>query len=279
MSKLFLILTYYGNFPNYFQFYLDSVEMNNDILTLIIITDINIDKYIIPSNVIVIKITLEELKYRISKFLLKEFNINVKFINILTKVYKICDYKIIYHILFDDILKQNGITYNDFIGWCDCDIIFGKLSDFIELKKYLIIGFHGHFTALKYIPELIFLYKNIKFLGDILVDQNNHGTDEIQFRQEIIKYININNIECFYNMQLFYCDITEPNLSNNKFIMFTSPNKPIKHIIFNKKKLIVIFEDKDIFETTYCHLQKRSMKINLNELDYERFLITKDCFI
>jgi hypothetical protein len=46
--------------------------------------------------------------------------------------YKLVDFKIVYSILFDDILQQHGVRETDYVGWGDCDIIYGKISNFIK---------------------------------------------------------------------------------------------------------------------------------------------------
>jgi hypothetical protein len=125
--RIYLFLLYFGQFPNYFQLYLDSVSINNDLLTIIILTDINVEQYKIPENVIIINMNIYEIRKRLALFLQNEYNENVDPNDLLTYNYKLCDIRPIYFKLFDDIITKYNIDTCDYVGWGDCDIIYGKL--------------------------------------------------------------------------------------------------------------------------------------------------------
>ena len=112
-----LIIPYFGGeFPNYFQLFLNSCEKNQD-FTWMIFTD-NRTKYRYPNNVKKISMSFGEMVSRVrSKF---DFEI------CLDRPYKLCDYKCAYGYIFGDYLKEY-----DFWGHSDCDLIYGRLSDFI----------------------------------------------------------------------------------------------------------------------------------------------------
>ena len=59
MPKIYLFIPYYGKFPNYYQLYLDSLRMNQDILTVFFITDIDMKQYDVPENAVVVCMTKE----------------------------------------------------------------------------------------------------------------------------------------------------------------------------------------------------------------------------
>ena len=63
---IYQFLPYFGAFPNYFQLYLDSVGINTDILRIILITDIDLTQYRLPTNVLPFAMTLDEVRGRAS---------------------------------------------------------------------------------------------------------------------------------------------------------------------------------------------------------------------
>ena len=150
-QRIYLTIPYYGAFPNYFQLYLDSLGINTDILTVFLITDIDMKPYTCPENLIVIKMNKYEVKKRASKFILETYNKVIEPDNLLKDNYKLVDFKIVFSLIFDDILQNHGVTEEDYVGWGDIDLIYGKLSNFIDFKEgYGILGgWHGHFTAIK----------------------------------------------------------------------------------------------------------------------------------
>ena len=120
-----LILSYYGKFPNYFPLWLKSAGANPS-FTFMIFTDNDMSSYNIPSNVHVHSMTLEEIRARAARHLDFEPVLNVP--------YKLCDYKPMYGLIFEDYLCGY-----DFWGHVDPDIIWGDLGHFITdylLSKY-----------------------------------------------------------------------------------------------------------------------------------------------
>ena len=128
-----LILPYYGKFPNYFPLWLKSAGANPS-FTFMIFTDNDMSSYNIPSNVHVHSMTLEEIRARAARHLDFEPVLNVP--------YKLCDYKPMYGLIFEDYLCGY-----DFWGHVDPDIIWGDLGHFITdylLSKYTRLFRRGH---------------------------------------------------------------------------------------------------------------------------------------
>ena len=251
------MIPYFGSFPNYFQLYLDSLSINTDILSVIIFTDIDKCMYQLPENAIIINMTLDNIRERAACFLLDEYNTQIDSSLLIKRPYKLCDYRVVYHLLFCDILRNIGVNETDYIGWGDIDLIYGKLSNMINLKiDYSVIGFHG--------------------LHTLLIDNGNHIIDERQMRTELINFTT-NTERSIFNMKSYFADIIPPLFSNDMFKMTTN-NKIINHIKFDKtlKSLVVIFEDGSTKEVTYAHLQKRKMIYEFKE--YNIFYILKDRF-
>ena len=280
-SKIYLIICYYGSFPNYFQLYLDSLGQN-EIINVILVTDIYLASYNLPKNLIHVKMPISEVKKRAHDFLKREYPNKTNLFDsndLITTNYKLVDFKIVFPLLFREFIPA---TPNDFVGWGDCDLIYGNLSNFIKLEEnYDIIGgFHGHFTAIKNNEEFKYLFKNIPNYFELCTDNSRTFiTDEIAYREPLVEYIKSNNLKmCFLNQSM--CDIIPPcfyglfrqesELKENMKIFFNNkhPSKNIKHIYYDKK-LITYYDDGTQEESSYCHLQKRKMDIYLtNDKSY-----------
>lgn len=273
---LYLSLVYYGNFLNYFQLYLDSLEANSDVLRIFLITDIDMQNYVIPKNVIVKHMKLNEIKLKICTFIKNEYNVDMHAEKIITKPYKLCDLRPIYPILFSDIYDE-FVTEEDHIGYCDCDVIMGKISNFINLNNnYDLIGMHGHFTAYKNNNEFKYLYKNIPNYFQIITDDVHHSADERVFRNELLNHVKKNKLKMFTVAKVF-CDVL-PNSKKSEEFKNTTSIFSINYLIFDKKSgiLTVYYENNIKSETIYVHLQKRPMIYN-NE-NYNAIKITKNSF-
>ena len=207
--RIYICIPYYGAFPNYFQLYLDSLGINTDILTVFLITDIDMTPYMCPDNLVVIKMPKSDIQKRASKFILETYNKVVEPEDLLKDNYKFVDFKIVYPLLFDDILKSNGVTTRDYVGWGDIDLIYGKLSNFIDFKiDYGILGgWHGHFTAIINTHSFKNNFKTIPNYLELITDNSKTFiTDEIAYREPLIKYISTNSIKMFY-ANAYFCDI------------------------------------------------------------------------
>ena len=186
-----LILPYYGKFPNYFPLWLKSAGANTN-FTFMIFTDIDMSGYNIPDNVHVHKMTMEEVRQRASRHL--------GFEAVLTMPYKLCDYKPMYGLIFEDYLKGY-----DFWGHIDPDIIWGNLENFITddlLDEYIRLFHLGHMniyrntdevnhSALHELPGWNISYKDIYSTAMVI------GYDEsalIENLFTIFAYVNVRSV-------------------------------------------------------------------------------------
>jgi hypothetical protein len=279
-------------FPSYFQLYLDSVAINTDTLRIILITDnIHIyDTYILPSNVIVVIKTIDDIRLKAIDTLLNDFAQSLPD-DILITPYKLCDFRPLYPVIFNDIIAQNNVSSHDFIGWSDCDLIYGKISSMMNISNYDGIGFYGHFTALRNIPILINAYKKLpsESLFKITLSPLSHQIDERDFVGIITKIGSKNNIK-YYWTQRFIADIIpwmhrkESKYDRNKEVhMLAWRGKKYKyntsHLVFNSSsQKLQVFDNKlGYWDILYVHLQKREMTVNF--LNYSNsFNITKTSF-
>jgi len=279
LPRIYICIPYYGAFPNYFQLYLDSLGINTDILTVFLITDIDMRPYVCPNNLVVIKMSKVDVQKRASKFILEAYNKVVEPEDLLKDNYKFVDFKIVYPLLFDDVLKSNGVTREDYVGWGDIDLIYGKLSNFIDFKEdYGILGgWHGHFTAIKNTDSFKNNYKTIPNYLELITDNSKTFiTDEIAYREPLKAYLSKNKIKMFY-ANAHFCDIVP-----ECFYHLSRPDhaKWEKNFydVYNSKKNIkhLLYDDGSSRETLYCHLQKRKMEYSFKL--YDKYYIMENSF-
>jgi glycosyltransferase involved in cell wall biosynthesis len=259
--RIHLQVAYFGKaFPNYFQLYLDSLGNNADVLVLHLYTNITLEGYELPSNIRVEQMTFEELNQKISTFLNVEFGVDTTISPPILDhfAYKLCEFKVAYHDIF-----TLDITDDDYFGWGDIDVIYGKLSNFIDLSaNYDRIGSdRGHFTALRNTEPFRKLYKNVP---DILKTfQNNtyyEGTDEGKFPAILSKN------DHTFPITKYICDIIPeqwnkrwlPKGSTATFYDTYDMTKNISHLQYSAKGLVVRYEDGETRDVAYVHLQKRA---------------------
>ena len=287
--RIWLYMPYFGAFPNYFQLYLDSLGKNADCLSVFLMTDSDLSSYRVPDNLIPIQLTLGAFREKATRFISDEFNIVVQPDALLKQPYKLCDFRIMYPELFRDVSEQYGVTDDDFVGWGDCDLIYGRFSDFLDMKEdyHVIGGFHGHFTAIRNIDLFRKLFKTVEGLPQLLLDETPHVVDETAFRKPLLDILERNGYRMFYINQ-YFCDIApecffglyrQDHAQRKKnFFDVYHPDKEIEYVHYNRDGgLTVIYDDGDSRQSIYCHLQKRSMLLDFDR--YENgYYIREDAF-
>lgn len=299
MSFIYSIIPYYGAFPNYFQLYLDSVEINSDILKIMLITDIDVSNYKIPSNVIIINLSISQVRERIVLYFKKYHNINVNSNDVLMTPYKFCDFRVVFKFLFLDIFEKIGINDNDYWGWSDCDLIYGNiLKNIPEIRKYEFIGWHGHFTAIKnnnlydtYLLDIDNLKNDLLKKRGVAIDENGYRTllRKYAFGGKI-PYLSLTKhsplTNAFYILDIYPPPgVVHANYDQGIFdatIHYNpkeSNREEIKYIMFDKKNknLIASFKNLDDKQFIYAHLQKRKMEVKFSNYNDE-FYFNKDSF-
>jgi len=275
---IYKFIVYYGSFLNYFQLYLDSLAINKDILTLFLVTDIDLSGYKLPDNLILIHLDKTNVQQRISDLLFKTYNTKVNPEDLVKNNYKFVDFKIVYPLLFEDYLEKYNVKDIDYVGWGDCDLIYGKFSNFIKFDyPYEIIGgWHGHFVAIKNNDSFKNLFKAIPNYFDLVTDNSKtYVVDEIAYRQPLENYLRDNKFNMFYANSHF-CDLVPEcfyylfrpdyaSLTKNFFHAYNIP-KNISHLYYDNinSKLIMTYDDGESKEVLYCHLQKRKMDLPFN---------------
>lgn len=268
--KVAIIACYYGPFPNYFQLFLKSCQMNKDFQWIIFGNHSESDlPYQIPDNVKIVFFSLDDMreliKTKIGSFCL------------LHTPYKLCDYKPMYGIIFEEYLK----TYTHW-GHCDLDLVFGNLKTFINeelMEKYDKILPGGHLSIYKNNAKVnkryIMNYKGITY-KTVLEKKAHFGFDE---SKGINKIYTDNNIDffnkCIYaDINMYHWDMqvnTKANYKNQKFIW----NNGHIYQIVNKGMMT---EGNIVQEYAYLHMQKRKMYMEQTCTDSSEYQIYNDGF-
>ncbi|MFC4739537.1 DUF6625 family protein [Flavobacterium ponti] len=153
MKSIILILPYFGKWPIWFEAHLLSIAKNPTINWLIV-TDCEIPENY-PKNIKFVSTTLAQLNVKVNTIVETNVPLTPR---------KFCDLKPAYGAIFSEYIE----TY-DFWGFCDMDIIWGDIRNFITkeiLEDYDIISsrkeaISGHFNLFKNIESLNNLYKEI----------------------------------------------------------------------------------------------------------------------
>lgn len=251
MKKIVFIVPWFGKLREDFYFWLKSVEMNPTI-DFLIFTDQHIHIKTSPSRHIRI------------------FNTQLSFIEqlareriwegcIISKPYKLCDYKVAYGEIFQDYIKGY-----DFWRHCDMDMIFGDIRHFITdelLSKYDRIGVDGFFTLFRNTSEINSIYRKAGDIKKIFTDQKPFGFDEWGIDQTGTAHYWINNLNNRLNTEKFF-----DNLAPYHYGFVSGTVKKFKLGITN---IMFSFENGKLYrygtkdgymvkdETLYVHLQKR----------------------
>jgi len=171
MKKVVCLIPFYGSWPNFTSLFLESCR-GNEWMDFIFLTDLDpIENS--PQNVLFHKISFVELCALINK------KIGVEIAQI--RPYKLCDFRPAYGVIFEELIQ----TY-DFWGYCDMDLVFGKLNRFLTsdvLEQHDLICFrndhlHGPFTLYKNSKTVNNLFKRSETYADIFTTDQYLSFDE-----------------------------------------------------------------------------------------------------
>ena len=266
LSKIVFIVPYYGKIPKYFAAWLLSVEYNPTI-NFILVTDIKLNQTL-PENVTVLRWTWKELVNKIQEPF--GFKINVK------TPYNLCDFRPAYGLIFKDYIKEY-----DFWGNCDIDQVFGDIRRFITediLKNNDIIGYLGHFSLRRNIPEINEIFK---LSGSLFDYKTVFSTDEWYAFDEytgIKQIVEKNNISHYFNNKY----IADASIIHNQM---KAGKLNYKHQVFyweNGKVYRAYIVDNKIHrqEYMYLHFQKKNPvpRFNISK-STKAFYIFSDAFV
>lgn len=271
MYKIALILSYFGSFPNYFSLWLHSAGMN-DTIDFYVLTD-NKDTFPHAENIHFVSCTLSGLQEHFSRFL----GYNVA----LDTPYKLCDYKPALGLMFADILKNY-----DFWGYCDPDIIWGNLRNFITdevLETHDKIFELGHLTIFRNTERINKLFLDWKAPITRSFYETSHTRDHVGF-DEMGGLIPLNRMQAregklrIYNKIDIIGDIW---YEETRFNSAWCKAADTPHIYeYRQGQLHALIADRNTVTrkpVMYVHLQKRPMKTETERGDH--FLIKPNQFI
>ena len=294
--KKALVVVYMGSIPPYFQLWAKSCSYNDD-YDFLYFTDQGIQKNVVPKNVLLYNITLDNVNERLAR----KFGNGCR----ISSNYKLCDLRPLFGELFADELKGY-----DFWGHCDTDLIFGNISNFLTdniLSQYDKVLTLGHFTLYRNTPFINSIYRtkdNRNRYKDMLSTNDSCFFDEGIFTQIIPLYrkkklfpvwlyddrYNVNSIFADNNIPIYvnFDIIADINyFEDNLQICWGSC---VDYCDLKSKRSVFCWEKGKIYryymnkgevreeEFMYIHLQKRRMTNNMSDVNADRFFIQKHSF-
>jgi hypothetical protein len=255
MKKMVFLIPYFGKLPNYFNLWLKSCEVNSSIDWILFIDDQS--SFNFPKNVIVNYCDFEYLKAKISNAL--------KVPIILNNPYQLCEFKVAYGVIFKDFISAYA-----FWGFCDIDVIWGKLTNFITddiLNDYDKIGWRGHLTLFRNIDEISeYFWSEINRKNWCEVAFCNESRFPLAPDEGVINYIFENSkFKTYSNLPFadlkirsydFQClhSIDSIETDGDLYQIFFWDNGLYRYAVNNNKM--------ECHEFAYIHFLKRPMKIS-----------------
>jgi hypothetical protein len=247
---------------------------NAELLSVFLITDITLSTYFLPRNLIAVFMTLEGLREKFAKLLACEYGLIVEPSTLVPRPIKLCDFRAFFPAVFHTIGKDHGMQEDDFVGWGDCDVIYGRMVDFIDpdLDYDAIGGYHGHFTVWRNNVTFRTLYRKIDVFPHLLLGNATNYLDEGPIYGAILGAVNCHSqrlMEIYSNL----CDICPEEFFyrfrgqhvGHTFFEVNYPDRQIDHILYDRDgRLTVVYERGDTRQCLYCHLQKREMKVEFS---------------
>jgi len=148
--EICLITCYFGSWPKYMSFFLESCR-HNPRVEFLLLSDCGALSDA-PPNVRVVPMTLDEVRDRIRDRLGLEPAIATP--------YNLCDFKPTYGVLFDDYLNDY-----DFWGCTDIDVIYGDVRSFITDE--LLAANDVVSARAPYLTGFFFLFRNEEYLNHL----------------------------------------------------------------------------------------------------------------
>lgn len=267
MAEICLILPYFGKFNSYFTLWLESCRYNPAIEWFIFTDDRT--AYAYPNNVHVAYCSFPTIQERAKRL----WGTNIK----LDTPYDLCKFKVVYHKLFPEIVK-------DYLYWgfCDCDLIWGDIFHAIQgalEQGYKKIHWRGHFTLFRNEGGIQDLY-SLEIPGNTTF--RNGISRERENTCNLFDEVGINKVFDYLQIPI-YKDLLIADLrvdSKNFFCSHYSLSEDFKnkHQIFEWRegKLYRWYvHGKKLFheEFAYIHFLRRKMKLCLSDKLPNRYLI------
>lgn len=265
MKTIAVIALWFGRLPNYFPLWVRSVKANGT-FHFLLVTDQQITNDL-PENLKVVRYSIADLQQLIRE----KLAIKPSF----SRAYKLCDYRPAFGELFATEIRDY-----QFWGYCDMDLMFGQLKNFVTaemLEGYNKIFNRGHFSLYKNDPYINSLYRRSKTIDTaaILESPECYIFDEWHGIHEIFNEFNIKQYhrECIADIRPNAARFTSSNLENYSEQLF------VWHDGFVKQYFLV---EGNVCSTelAYIHFQKRKITIPDPEvLNSRSVLLTSRSFL
>ncbi|SEA01279.1 hypothetical protein SAMN05216331_11472 [Porphyromonadaceae bacterium KH3R12] len=157
--KIAFIIVYFGEFPWFFRYFLHS-GIRNPSIDFIILTD-NTPVSTPSGNIKFIHYSIDQFNRDASRVLNMDIHIE--------KGYKLCDFKPAYGYIFSSLIENY-----DFWGYCDIDLIFGNIRNFMSsriLNQYDVIS-----ARHDYLTGCFALYRNQDYYNTLFMHSKDYTT-------------------------------------------------------------------------------------------------------
>lgn len=171
MHKIAFLIPYFGQWPEWMDLYLDSIERNRSVdFHFITDCDTSVSN---AKNIIFHSTTFEKYVAGAEKIL--DVSINIP------NPYKICDLRPFFGVIHAEIIKDY-----DFFGWTDVDVLFGDIRSFYTdeiLSNFDVLSSHdirlaGHCALLRNTSEFCEMGYKVYDWKNALLNPEFVGIDE-----------------------------------------------------------------------------------------------------
>ena len=181
--KATFIMPYFGNWPYWFSFFLESCRFNPDYRWLIF-SDCGVPDNK-PDNVTIVETTLKEYCERVSD------SLKVRFYT--SHAYKLCDIRPAL-----GFIHAEEIQGSDYFGYCDADVVFGNINSFVtvdKINKYDLISAHdrrvvGHLSLIRNSEKMRNVFRLMPDWKHRMTHKKHFAIDEKDFSDLFIKHKN-----------------------------------------------------------------------------------------
>ena len=262
MKRALIIACYIGKLPESINMWIKSCAYNKDYDFMLVTDDKLYDD--IPENITVLSQSLDDLKKRFQKC----FNFNIS----LEKPYKLCDFKPLYGIAFEEYVREY-----EFWGHCDVDMVFGNISSFYTneiFDKYDRIGTYGHLILYRNNYEINNLYKKkgTPFsYKKVFTSKYNYGFDEQYGYNILCRKYEIKWYDCGHK----YCLDKKRTLP---YSFAETDNYEHQAVVLKNGKIYHVYDDgRDVIYKEKIYYHFTGTKYNLKKLSDEIVFEYNEC--
>jgi hypothetical protein len=177
---LVLISFYFGRWPPWMNFFVESCKWNPDVRWLIY-TDCG-EPENRADNIEYVHISFDDYKALVRERLGIAFDP--------AHPYKICDLRPAYGALY-----EREIAGYPFFGYSDIDVIFGDISGFYGERQFAeldVVSTHpdrlsGHFAVLRNTPDIRRMFESIPGFRELLEQPDQMSVDETHFSRLVLR--------------------------------------------------------------------------------------------